>query len=102
MDLRVITNNVPRDVVEGFELKPSERAEFDYIDWPAVERGEASPTFFRYKGQLHDLGEFSAWTTTPHAELRAWDGYRSDSFFSALVVRYVDDFERVIVGRVMS
>lgn len=98
----VRTNNVPRDVVEGYELTEAERASFDYVDWPAVERGEASPTFVRYLGELHDLGEFSAWTTCPHEALRQWDGYRGDSFFSALVVRYVDDCERVIVGRVFS
>lgn len=102
MTVTVKTNHVPRDVVEGFELSAEERAQFDYVDWQSVDRGEASPTFFRYKGELHDLGEFTTWTTTPHDELRSWDGYRSDTFFSALVVRYVDDFERVVVGVVFS
>lgn len=107
MTITVRTNNVPRDVVEAHELSADERAHFDYIDWPAVDRGEASPTFFRYKGELHDLGEFSAdYGITRGAglpdHLSNWDGYRSDSFYSALVVRYVENFERVVVGLVMS
>lgn len=98
----VRTNNVPRDVVEAFELTADERREFDYVDWEAVDRGEDSPTFFRYKGGLYDLGEFLAVDFHAHAALRPWNGYRGDSFFSGLVVRYVDDFERVVVGEVFS
>lgn len=103
MTLEIATNNVPRDVIDGWQLGPDERSEFDYVDWDAVARGESNPTFFRYKGELYDLGEF---TTTSglhpgagHHDLSEWDGYSSDSFFSGLVVRYVDNFEAVIVGR---
>lgn len=28
----VVTNNVPRDVINGCELTEKERAEFDYVD----------------------------------------------------------------------
>lgn len=101
--ITVRTNNVPRDVIEGFELSAEERAEFDYIDWDAVDRGEDAPWFFRFKGELHDLGEFTVWSTAPAFHPASqWDGYRADSFFSALVVRYVDEFERVVVGTVLS
>ena len=99
--MRVITNNHHRDVVDAWELTAEERAEFDYLDWQAIEEGRDSASFFRYRGELHDIGEFSVWTTRPD-ELAAWDGYRADSFFSAIVVRYVDDNERVIVGLVLS
>ena len=103
----IITNGAPRDVIDGHELSADERAEFDYLDWPAIDRGEDSASFFRYKGELHDLGEFSTDYGITRgaglpAHLRDWDSYRSDSFFSALVVRFVDRGERVIVGRVMS
>jgi hypothetical protein len=105
--LKVITNNVPRDIVDAWELSAGERAEFDYLDWPAIDDGRDSASFFRYKGELHDLGEFSAdWGILKGsglpAHLSEWDGYRSDSFYSALVVRYVDQYERVIVGLVLS
>lgn len=107
MSMTVTTNNVPRPVIDAYELAASERAEFDYLDWAAIERGEDSASFFRYRGQLYDLGEFSAdygitrGSGLPES-LTVWDGYQSDTFFSAIVVRYVDDYERVVVGTVMS
>jgi hypothetical protein len=107
MTVKVVTNNVPRDVIDAYELTPTERAEFDYLDWPAIEGGRQSAAFFRYKGELHDLGEFSAdWGMTKGSglpdHLAQWDGYMSESAFSAVVVRYVDNCERVVVGRVLS
>lgn len=98
----IITNNVPRDVIEAYELSASERAEFDYFDWNAIENGEDSASFVRYKGELHDLGEFEAWTSNPLSPFKNWNGVKPDSFFSGLLVRYVEDFERVIVGRYYS
>ena len=102
-ELRITTNYVPRDVIEGYELSEEERAEFDYIDWEKVEAGEESASFFRYRGQLYDLGEFQTSSELPaESVLREWDGYLSDSFFSAVVVRYCDDYERVVVGLALS
>lgn len=102
-DLTIITNNVPRDVIEADELDAAERAEFDYLDWSAIEEGSDSASFFRYKGTTYDLGEFS--TTSglgPPDGFGTWDGYQSDTFFSGILVRYCDDFERVIVARYYS
>lgn len=100
--LTIITNNVPRDVLEGYELTPAERDEFDYIDWSAVERGEDSCSFFRYKGDLYDLGEFERWDNPASPTRQGWDGIQPDSFFSGVLVRYCDNFERIIVGRYYS
>ena len=91
---RIITNNVPRDIVYGHELTPKEREDFDY--YTPKELNEA--TFFRYKGEVYDLGEFMRWNNPASPTRNGWDGYRGDSFFSGLVVRYTDDFERVVVG----
>ncbi len=106
--MNVVTNHHPRPVIEGHELTEKERAEFDYIDWPKIEQGEDSASFFRYKGQLFDLGEFSVdYGITKGAGLpdllTGWDGYMSDSFFSAFVVRYVERCDdAVVVGRVYT
>lgn len=102
MSIRIITNNVPRPVIYGYELSQAERDEFDYIDWAAVDAGETSPEFVRYRGDLHDLGEFSTTSELRLDEMQAWHGYKSDSFFSGLVVRYSDDFEYVTVGLYLS
>lgn len=114
MSIKVITNNVPRNLIDGYELSAKERAEFDYYRWPGIDPGHPEPwrdgeeaTFFRYRGTLYDLGEFTAnlretGGTARTGDLAGWDGYMSDSFFSAIVVRLVDDNERVIVGLALS
>lgn len=104
---KVVTNNQPRDIVEAWELTDEERTEFDYLDWKKIEAGEDSASFFRYRGVTYDLGEFMADTGILKGSglpeyLSSWDGYMFDSFFSAVVVRYVENYERVIVGTVLS
>jgi hypothetical protein len=107
--MNIVTNNVPRPVIDAWELTASEQEEFDYVNWPAIEAGEDSASFFRYKGQLYDLGEFTAdYGITRGSglpdEMKGWDGYMSESFFSAIVVKYVneDGDWSVIVGTVYS
>jgi hypothetical protein len=106
-ELQIITNNVPRDIVDAYELNERERTEFDYLNWNAIDAGEDSASFVRYRGELYDLGEFMVNSNMPEfSPLRAWDGHISDSFFSGVVVRYVQepgDFDvRIVVGRFYS
>ncbi len=107
MTVTVKTNNVPRVIVDAYELTSAERADADYLDWRAIERGEESASFFRYRGSLYDLGQFTAdygmmkGSGLPE-HLAKWDGYLSESAFSAVVVRYVEDMESVVVGYVYS
>jgi hypothetical protein len=96
-EIRIVTNNVPRDIVEAYELNASERAEFDYLNWAAIEADEDSASFFRYRGDLYDLGNFMR--VSDSAAMAGWDGYASDSYFSGTLVKYVEDGERIIVGR---
>lgn len=103
MSTTVRTNNVPRDIIDACELTPREREPFDYLDWSAIDAGEDSASFFRYRGEVYDLGEFMAnlretGGTTGGPDLAGWDGYMADSYFSAIVVRFVGDGERVVVG----
>lgn len=107
MATKVITNNVPREIIDGYRLSMSARAEFDYLDWQAIKEGRESASFFRYKGQLYDLGDFQRieYDTTAQTDgnpLKGWHGYQSDSFFSGILVRYTDDNEMVIVGHYVS
>ena len=94
---RIITNNVPRDIIDAALLTAGERAGFGYLDWAAIDEGSDSASFFRYKGELHDLGTFTRLKQTP-----GWDEGHADSFFSALLVRYVNENEQVIVGLQLS
>lgn len=105
--MKVTTNHVPRDIIDASQLTLKEQEEFDYLDWAALERGEDTASFFRYGGQVYDIGEF----TTDYgilkgsglpSELIGWDGYMTESAFSAIVVKYCNDYESVIVGVVLT
>jgi hypothetical protein len=100
--MKVTTNNVPRPVIDAYELTAKEREQFDYLDWPAIDEGRDSASFFRYKGELYDLSEFERWDNPASPTREGWDGFRSDSYFSALVVRYADHGESVVVGLALS
>ena len=105
--MRVVTDHKPRDVIDAGELTARERAEFDYLDWPAIDAGRDSASFFRYRGQVYDLGCFErgnpvAGETSLPRSLTRWDGVAPDSYFSGTVVRIVENGERVIVGRVYT
>jgi hypothetical protein len=100
--MTITTNNVPRPVIDAYELTAKEREQFDYLNWSAIDEGSDSASFFRYKGELHDLGEFERWDNPASPTREGWDGFRSDSYFSALVVRYVEDGEAVVVGLALS
>jgi len=96
--MQIKCNNRPRPIIYGFELSQVERAEFDYLD--DIE----SASFFRYKGQIYDLGEFMriGRNIAPHPQRPGWekfDGYSSDSYFSGVLVKFCDDQEWVIVAR---
>lgn len=91
--ITIKTNNVPRDIIYGYELTDKERAEFDYIEDTNEFMGHS---FIRYKGYVYDLSEF---ITVPEDMVPGqWDGYRSDTFFSGIVIRLVNDNEQVVCG----
>ena len=94
--MEIRTNNIPRDLIEEYQLSEKEREEFDYLDWAAIDDGRDSATFFKYKGRLYDLGEF---VRTPES-LKPWDGMAGDSAFSGVLIRLVDD--QIIVGQYFS
>ena len=105
MTITIRTNNVPRDVIEAYELTEKERQEFDYLDWKAIDAGEDGASFFRFKRQLYNLGEFilpSQYEDKEQSPFKGWDGMQSDSYFSGVLVRIVDDGERVVVGKFFS
>jgi hypothetical protein len=90
-----VTNNVPRDFIDGYELTPAERDQFDYLDWSAIDEGTVSATFFRYRGDLYSLDQFMRLGHTD-----GWDAGMATSAFSGIVIRLVeDDYDaRVVVG----
>lgn len=106
--ITIKTNNQTRDVIYAWQLTDKERADFDYIE--DIDSPDCSASFFRYKGQVYDLGEFvrlverSKQVGFEHgcehgSPLLKWHGIMTESYFSGLLVRYADEYcETVIVG----
>ena len=98
--LTIVTNRQPRELLALCDLPEKARKDFDYIE----DEDQFSPRLFAYKGNYYDVCEFMLTPRDEPArqelnELAAWDGYSPDSYFSGVVLKYVDDCERVIVGR---
>ena len=87
MEAKIVTNNRPRNLVYGYELSEKERADFDYIE----EEDFDSHDFFRYRGRIFDLSE------AERTSVNGWDGQYVDSFYSAILIKLVDD-DQVICG----
>lgn len=100
--LTIRTNRVPRDILQWWDLSAKEQSEFvDYLD---TDEKQFEAQFVRYKNWIYDLGEFSACSRASQmpVEFLRWHGYASDSYFSGILIRYVDNFERVICATYFS
>ena len=95
-DLKIICNNLPRALLTWYDLTPREQSEF--IGYLGDDDKQSSADFVRYRGLVYDVGEFMR---TPD-DLKPFHGYASDSFFSGVLCRFVDDGESVIMGRYYS
>jgi hypothetical protein len=100
MGLSIYTNHQPRFTVPGYDLTDKERKEFDYYTDEQI--GDA--TFFRYKGMVYDCAEFMRCELNGYDQpaWARWDGYKADSAFSGVLIKFTPDSESVIVARYMS
>lgn len=84
----ITTNNHVRTAVDAFLLPPEVRAEFDYVDWRAIDSGEDFRAFVQYRGEWFDLSDVMM---APHSlKALGYDGFNSDSHWSGIAFRYFD------------
>ena len=97
--MKITTNHKERELLSYWDLTPKELKRFGYIE--NIEE-EGINRFFRYYGRVYDAREFlTARGAKPYMDgfWRKWDGYRSETYFSGILIRYARAFEFVIVGR---
>ena len=83
-----------------FEFNSKDQAKIrEKFDWISVEE---TYSFFKYKGELMHLSEFVTTNLYCPTELRGWDGYLTDSYFSGIAIRLAEGNEEVIVGTFFS
>ena len=83
--MKIITNNVPRNMVYGYELTDKQKQDFDYLE------DIDSHDFVKYKGMIFDVSEFMI------TELEGWDGVSGQSYFNGYLIKIVDS-DTVIMG----
>lgn len=88
-NIKIMTNNKPRQLIYGYELTDKQKQDFDYIE------DIDSHDFVKYKNNIYDLSEFMR--TENNDSLKDWHGYSSDSFFSGTLIKYIDS-DTVIMG----
>jgi hypothetical protein len=98
----IITGRQRNEIVHDGELTEAERAEFYCLDWPAIEAGTDSATFFRRNGDLYDLSEFLLTAEGSGERRLGWHGARGDSFFSAIIVHLDADGDFVLSALMLS
>jgi hypothetical protein len=101
--MKITSNYHSRPVFPVHDLSPSERSKHDI-------NADSDDSFFRYRGDVYPLSEFvriiRPGGNSPHGfefhdhenAFIGWDGIRTDSFFSAIVIRLAPDGESAIVG----
>lgn len=97
--MKITTNNKPRDVLFGYEI-PEHRAEFDYM----TDEDFAEQEFFCFKGQVYCLGDFMGHVSflPENHPFKEWHGYMGMTAFSGILVKMVQDGEKVVVGQWVS
>lgn len=83
--MKIITNNVPRNMIYGYELTDKQKQDFDYI------ADIDSHDFVKYKGMVFDVSEFMI------TDLDGWDGVSGQSYFHGYLIKIVDS-DSVIMG----
>lgn len=91
--MEIITNNKPRPMVALWELPPQAAKDFDYV------KDDGSCRFVKYKGHWMDCFDMQSISRElGFSQFSGWHGIASDTYFSGVLVRFVDDND-VIVGR---
>lgn len=93
--MEIKTNYHWREPIYGCQLPEKYRKGFDYLD----DDEYATREFTIYHGIVYDLGDFMRIEVChPSAEVRRWDAYSPDTYFSGIVIRYDEDCEKFQIG----
>ena len=91
--MSIKTNNQPRELLylSDFSNKDQTKIRSDY-DWMEEDDLEFNYGFFRYRGIIYHLQDFSRHTGD------FWDGCHGLNYFAAVLIKLTDDCDHVIVG----
>ena len=95
--MKITTNNQYRPLLHWHDLTEEEQKELDMYE------DVQESSFFRYRDWTYDLNDFLRVNDSLNGkgkdhDLYGWDGYKNESFFSSVIVKYSDCGEAVRVG----
>ena len=96
MNLEIITNNRKR----GFVYRHDVPAKILKDQFGHLDEDEGFDGFFKYRGYWYHVSDFMR--ISNNSDLKGWDWYHSDSFFSGILIRLSNDGETFVVGRYYS
>ena len=88
----IITNNHFRHLKYGDEVPEKVKKEFDHLT-----DGEDLDGWIYYRKTWYHISDFMVMGNGHHFG-EGWDGYKSDSFFSDILIKYSEDLESVKMG----
>ena len=96
--MNITTNNVPREIVCFHDIPAKYQELFDYLS----EDEKWDYRLFVYRGEYYDYYEFD-YTNPEYPAYRelhklGWHGIQTQSAFDAVVIKYCDNGETLIVG----
>ena len=96
MTVTIKTNHQWRDLTYRHDVPAKVLADqFDYQN-----ADETLDGFFCYRGYWYHIDGFM--TVNGNADLKDWDGYASDSYFSGVVIKLSSDGEQIKIGTYFS
>ena len=100
--MKIKTNHHFRPVLYWHDLTDAEQAE----NKEAYD-GVQESSFFRYRNGLYDLNDFLRVNEALNGRgqdhrLYGWDGYKNETFFSSVLVKYGEEGESVKVGLALT
>jgi hypothetical protein len=100
MSIEIITDNKWKDLKYGHEVP--EKVLNDQFDWLDEEERVGGYGFIKYRGNWYHLSEFMCIEKQHNDDddgaFSSWHGYKSDSFFSGVVIKVSDDGEGYKIG----
>ena len=92
--IEIITDHKWKPFLYFYELTEREKEELDWIT-------DDSMNVFRYRGNVYSIDEFMRFDK--HAPFpETWHGYKSDSYFSGILIEISNDGEMYRVGLYLS
>jgi hypothetical protein len=80
--MKIKTNGVPRHIIGWSDLTEREKCEHDYM---LSKAHQESAQFVRYKGNVYSIADFVF--VSENIGFPGWQGYKSDSYFSGVLIR---------------